>query len=311
MSAEKNEYLDAVLKTHSIELDEAKIGAYRIARDRIKVALEQKYAAEMYSPLNSGSYAKKTAINTNFDLDLAAPFKKGNFKTLREMYDEVEAYMLELKRSSGYAITSVSRQRRSINLLLNVNGQTLDMDIVPARELNDGSYLDDYKLNLYDSKDKSYIQTNIRAHNELMIGREKERQVIKLLKSWKSAHKADMKSFLVELMVLSAFDRDSTMADKKLYERLHGSLAFMADNITTIKLVDPANSGNLVSGTLTASEKELFKGKFGRMLDDIESSQDKLVEYFPINESHKDVVDPEVLQKFKNKPRQGGYNSFA
>lgn len=311
MNSEKNQYLDAVLKTHSIELDEAKIGAYRRERDRIKENLESHYGSQMYSPLNSGSYAKKTAINTKFDLDLAVPFKRSNFRTLKDMFTDVETYLSGLKRSPNFSITKVERQRRSINLIFKVGGIELDMDIVPARELNDGQYQEDYNLNLYDSKAESYIQTNIKAHTELLLGRNKEREVIKLLKAWKTTHKADMKSFLVELMVLEAFDKDSTIADKKLYDRLRGSLAFMADNITSILLLDPANSNNVVSDTLTALEKQEFKGRFGRMLDDIEKSQEALIKYFPLNQDHEKVVDPELLPKFKNYPKSPGTNSFA
>lgn len=311
MSSEKNKYLDAVLKTHNIELEETKISAYRRERNRIKEALESHYGSRMYNPLNSGSYAKHTAINTNFDMDLAVPFKRKEFATLKEMFEDVESLMDDLKGQPAYPITKVTRQRRSINLILNVNGEELDMDIVPGRELDDAQYEDDHNLNLYDSKVPTWIQTNIKTHNELLESCPKERDVVKLLKAWKTAKKEDMKSFLVELMILAAFDNDSTLADKKLYERLTGSLTYMRDKITSIELVDPANMGNIVSDTLSKTEKEEFKGKFGRMLDDIDESYDKLTQYFPINSDHKDQVDQDVLPKFKNYPKSPGANSFA
>lgn len=311
MSTEKNQYLDAVLKTHNIELDTTKIEAYRSERKKVKEALEAHYGSKMYGPLNSGSYAKHTAINTNFDMDVVIPFKRNQFKTLKEMFEDVNGYLYDLKKDKTTAIEKVTVQRRSINLELIVNGELLDMDIVPGRELSHDEYQDNYNLNLYDTKVGTSTQTNIKKHIELLTGRAVERDIVKLLKSWKTAKKEDMKSFLVELMILEAFDRDSTMAGKKLYDRLAGSLVFIADNITTIKLVDPANSANIVSDTLTSVEKELFKGKLGRMLNDIEKSNDKLVEYFTINEKYKDKIDPEVLQKFRNQPRLGGNNSFA
>lgn len=311
MSTEKNQYLDAVLKTHNIELNEKKIKAYRDERKKVKEMLEGKYNARMYSPLNSGSYAKHTAINTNFDLDIVIPFKRNEFKTLPEMYDDVHEYLVQLKSDKTTSIEKVTPQRRSINLALNVDGELLDMDIVPGRELNQEQYEEDYYLNLYDTKAETSTQTNIKTHIELLTGRAVEREVVKLLKSWKTAKGEDMKSFLVELMILKAFDKDSTLADEKLYKRLSGSLEFIVDNITTIKLADPANSNNIVSDTLTNSEKELFKGKLGRMLEDIDKSHDKLTEYFTINEDHRDAVDPDVLPKYKNPPKNPGANSFA
>jgi hypothetical protein len=311
MSTSKNVHLDAVIKTHNIELEDSKITAYRTQRDKIKVALEQYYGNRMYNPLNSGSYAKKTAINTKFDLDLAVPFKREQFRTLKEMFEDVENWVRTQKENNQFGITQVLRQRRSINLLFEVGGHQLDMDIVPGRELSDGQYQDDFNLNLFDSKVESSIQTNIKKHTELMVDHNLEREVIKLLKVWKTTHKQDMKSFLVELMILSAFDKDSTLADKKLYERLKGSLEFMADNITTIQLVDPANFNNVVSDTLTTSEKQEFKGRFGRMLEDIERSEDKLIEYFPVNTDHTGQLEPNIQPKYKNQPKYSGGPSFA
>jgi len=46
----------------------------------------------LYSPFNSGSYAKNTAVNIKFDFDLMAPFKRNAFSstgTLNDMYDSV------------------------------------------------------------------------------------------------------------------------------------------------------------------------------------------------------------------------------
>lgn len=45
-------------------------------KNKVKGALEGKYGSDIYSPFNSGSYAKNTAINTKFDFDLVSPFKR-------------------------------------------------------------------------------------------------------------------------------------------------------------------------------------------------------------------------------------------
>ena len=311
MSTEKNAILDAVLKTHNIELDEAKIKAYRSQRDKIKERLEAFYGSKAYSPLNSGSYAKKTAININYDLDLALPFKYSAFTTLQEMFQDVLYKTKGLIADASLGITSVEKQRRSVNVLFNVNGETLDMDIVPGRELGHGRYDQDHKLNLYDSKLESSIQTNIHTHTELLLGRNLERDVVKLLKVWKTSKNEDMKSFLVELMVLEAFDKDSTLANEKLYGRLKGSLAFIVDNISTKRFVDPANSANIVSDTLEPHQKEQFKGKLARILDDIERDEAKLIQYFPANPNHMGILDPMVKPKFQSRPNYGNTNSFA
>ena len=60
--------------------------------------MEEKYGSNIYSPFNSGSYAKNTAINTKFDFDLVAPFKRNAFGsngTLKEMYEDVYDFLYE------------------------------------------------------------------------------------------------------------------------------------------------------------------------------------------------------------------------
>lgn len=309
MSQNLNLHLDNVLKTHSLELNETLMTAYRTERDRIKETIEQHYKGAIYNPLNSGSYAKKTAINTNFDLDLAIPFTKSSAGTLAEMYADMHDLMLDLKGKDDYPITQVTQQRRSINLLLNVNNVELDIDIVPGRELQDGAYEDNYKLNLYDSKAGTYILTNIKAHNDLLSGKSLEREVIKLLKVWKTTHKVDMKSFLVELMVLQAFEKDSTLANKKLYERLKGGMLYIANNIETIKLNDPANSNNCVSDTLEETEKEAIREQFETIIDAIDNDENKIASYFPVNEEHEQAVQEQP--KHRPYPRTDRPNTYA
>jgi hypothetical protein len=295
MSKDLNLHLDNVLKTHNLELNETLMTAYRTERNRIKEAIDQHYRGKIYDPLNSGSCAKSTAINTNFDLDLAIPFTKNSAGRLEDMYADMFSFMEGLKGQNAYPITQVKEQRHSINLLLKVNGVELDIDIVPGRELQEGGYEDNYDLNLYDTKDKAYIKTNIKDHNKLKV--------------WKSKHQVDMKSFLVELLVLQAFDKDSTLADKKLYERLKGSMVFIADNIETIRLADPANAGNVVSATLTLAEKQLIKGRFARLIDDIDKDESKIQTYFPVNQNYAQTIQEQP--KFRSYPRTDRPNTYA
>jgi hypothetical protein len=65
MSTERNQHLDAVLKTHSIGLD-VKIKAYQAQRDRIKEALQAEFGSRMYDPINSGSYADINLLLQNW-----------------------------------------------------------------------------------------------------------------------------------------------------------------------------------------------------------------------------------------------------
>src|SRR5690625_7166677 len=92
---EKITYLDEYLETNKINKIEDIIKKYKTRRDEIKEDLKEKFNSKAYNPFNSGSFAKHTAINTKFDLDLVVPFKRDSFSTIKEMFDEVYDFLKE------------------------------------------------------------------------------------------------------------------------------------------------------------------------------------------------------------------------
>ncbi len=101
----------------------------------------------IYNPLNSGSYAKHTAINIKFDLDLLTPFKRDSFDTLENMFDDVYAFIYDKYNTSA----KIRKQKVSIGIEFypDNDGDVISIDIVPGRELNKNQYEKDKKLNLY------------------------------------------------------------------------------------------------------------------------------------------------------------------
>lgn len=89
MATDKNKHLKCVLDSHKIQKEQALLDKHIAKKNEIKSALKEEYGSKMYDPFNSGSYAKHTAINTKFDFDLVAPFKRDAFDTLKEMYNAV------------------------------------------------------------------------------------------------------------------------------------------------------------------------------------------------------------------------------
>ncbi|MCC6370361.1 MAG: nucleotidyltransferase, partial [Bacteroidia bacterium] len=81
MATDKVKHLDCVLESHKIKKEQALLDKHNAKRTEIKEALEIKYTGMLYAPFNSGSLAKNTAVNTKFDIDLMAPFKRTAFGT--------------------------------------------------------------------------------------------------------------------------------------------------------------------------------------------------------------------------------------
>ncbi|MDN3596806.1 nucleotidyltransferase [Zunongwangia endophytica] len=285
---DKSNYLNEVLDTHKMSHISSLLNKYRDKRQLIKEAIEEKHRNQIYSPLNSGSYAKHTAINTKFDLDVVIPFKKDSFSTLEEMFEDIFDFLYH--KYSDEATVRKQKVSIGIEFFADDDGDVISIDIVPGRELNKDQYDEDYKLNLYvNSKyglisEKSYIQTNIKAQIDHIKNRENERKIIRLLKIWKSSNNEDYKSFLFELITIKAFDKANISGN--LWEKLEAVMKYIRDNITNydFSLKDPGNSGNDVADTLESWQKENLSNKMNNMLDRINDNEDNLKIYFPTNE---------------------------
>ena len=303
MSVEINKHLDCVLKSHNINLDSGELlNNYKKKRDKVNEALEIKFGNKIEKIVNSGSYAKKTAINIKFDMDLCIHFKKDSFNTLKEMYEAVFNYLNDEYKKEDDDLIKVRQQRVSTGLIFNVDGEDILFDVTGGRKFNNDEK--DNDINLYQNvEDSNSKKTNIQKQIDKIIGRDKERESIKLLKVWKFHH-FDIKSFLVELLTLEAFDKNSIDDEKGLWARLKKVIEFMRDNIETINLIDPGNSNNNVADSLDSEEKTKLKNNLTNMLLKIEKDESKIKHYFPLNEKY-------PCKKEENKYEQNSKNAPA
>lgn len=294
MATDKNEHLNSVIKTHQISKEEALLEKFKSKNKEVKEALEEKYADNIYSPFNSGSYAKNSAINIKFDFDLIAPYKRNAFDTLKKMYESVYDFLVE-----KYGTTATIRKQKvsiGIEFYADSDGDVVKIDVVPGRELNQDQYKEDNNLNLYvyyqygnieegSERIKSNIQAQIdnikdRATNE----KDSIRKNIRLLKVWKVKNRKTPKSFFLELITIKAFD--SKTISGSIWDRLKSVLEFIRDEVTKdgFTLKDPGNSGNDIADTLTKAEKEILSGDMKYILERIEEDSDNIKLYFPENE---------------------------
>ena len=302
---DKARYLESVIDSYKMSKEEKLLEKHKTKKEEIKEALEKKYKENIYSPFNSGSYAKNTAINTKFDFDMVTPFKRNAFGasgTLEQMYNEVYDFLSEKYKDEA----SIRKQKVSIGLEFNSDkdGDSIKIDVVPGREYNQGQYKDDKNLNLYVyykygniEAGSEYIKTNIQNQIDNIRDRatyEKDsiRKIIRLLKVWKTSAKREYpKSFFLELIAIRAFD------DKKIegnvWETLRIVLDFIKDNVTkeNFALKDPGNSGNNLIDTLTNSEREQLSRDIKNMLERIDEDEDYLKDYFPENPKFKNKED--------------------
>jgi len=312
MATNKNEHLKKVLDTHDINKVEH-LSKFIEKKNKVKDALNKKFSDQKASnSIDSGSYAKNTAINTKFDIDCCIPFKKktpGNndekgFESLSEMFDEVYKYLKNeyTEEDNDLSKDNVRKQKVSIGLKFDIDGEEFDMDVVPGRERpNNNDYNDsNTDLSLYinpsnrskkeEDEGKTRIKTNIKTHIGLLNGADRthERKVTKLLKVWKTERKNKnggklIKSFMMELYTKEAFDNTDEIPSG-LWEKTKLVMNHIIDNIETTDLVDPANSSNIISDSMSDTAKTQTKRDMKNTLKDVENDSDKIKEYFPIND---------------------------
>lgn len=295
---DKNKHLECVLSSHKISNEQDLLDKHIEKRNEIKEALEIEYGSNLYSPFNSGSYAKNTAVNLKFDFDLMAPFKRNAFGsngTLKEMFTDVFEFLKE-KYNGKEATVRDQKVSIGIEFYSDKDGHIVKIDVVPGRELNVDQYKDDDKLNLYVNKKfgtleegSDYIRSNIQAQIDKIKDRataEKDsiRKIIRLLKVWKINNKPDIKSFFIELITMKSFDTVKVEGD--LWDKLKTVLEFIRDKVKEVSLPDPGNSTNEVADTLTETEKSTLSDDMKYMIERIEENSDNIKTYFKINENH-------------------------
>lgn len=299
---DKSKHLESVIKTHQITKEESLLDKHIQKKNEVKAALEEKYGGNVYSPFNSGSYAKNTAINTKFDFDLVAPYKRNAFGangTLKEMYESAYEFLYEKYKD----VAEVKKQKVSIGLefYADSDGDKIRIDVVPGRELNQEQYKDDENLNLYVyykygniAADSERIKTNVQSQiSNIKDKADKEkdsiRKIIRLLKVWKNTKgNYPTKSFFLELVTIKAFDNSDITGN--LWDKLKAVMEYIKDNVANdgFTLKDPGNSSNDLADTLTDNEKQQLANDMKNMLDRIEENDENIKTYFPENPKFKE-----------------------
>lgn len=291
----KNNHLKEVLDTHKMCHVQDFVDKVKNRRKEIKEKMYNHYGNKKYQAFDSGSFAKHTAINVKFDLDLVEPFKHSTFGTLQEMFDDVYDFLVEEYKNTG---VSIRKQKVSIGITFPIekgDDKPVELDIVPGRELNDDDYPETNDLNLYFNEDHwgftkgTSQKTNIQKQIDHIKGKNDEREIIRLLKIWKKQKEKKYKSFVIELTAIKAFEDYN--GDMDLWSRLKFAMEYLRDNIadSSFHLYDPGNTNNDVVSSMSDFDRQSFKTDMENMLNNIDRDPDTyLPYYFKVNEKYSD-----------------------
>jgi hypothetical protein len=230
-----DQYVQSVVNKYSV--DTSPNSAAAIALQQV-VPITRAWADKYLSSQSvSGSYAKDTAVTTGTDIDLFISLVSDTPGKLSDLYESLYKYMT----ASGW-----TPRRQNVSIGISQNG--IHIDLVPGR-IQVG-YQNVHSL--YKSKTGSWIQTNVKL--QINTVRDSSRtDEIKAIKIWRDLHKLDITSFYLELLTIRALKGKHA---GNLANHVSDVLLYIADSIATSRIVDPANTNNVISDDLTVAAKQ-------------------------------------------------------
>lgn len=224
-------------------------GPYSPARgvQNVMAPLIRTWAGGQLVSINpSGSFAKGTANASGTDIDLFISLASDTTNSLKEIYGTL-AQRLE---NTGYKV-------RRQNVSLNIQVGTVDIDLVPAKKQDNTS--EDHSL--YRRKADTWTKTNVVKHIGYVRagGRIDETRVLKL---WRHQQRLDFPSFYLEMVTILALSGKFG----SLSDNVWTVFQYLRDSFVNARFVDPANTNNIISDDLTATEKTAVKTAATRAL---------------------------------------------
>lgn len=223
------------------DLNTAELDALRNLRDRIEGRLRSSLQG-VQRVYYAGSFGKKTIIRVHYDLDIVVYWANDCGYSLKDIYEAVG----QLLRKDW---TSVNH--KTVAWEIPFQGG-FHIDVVPGRAL-DNTYR---YASLYRRDTGTSLQTSIKVHIDTV--RNSGRQdVIRLMKLWRAKRGVPFKkSLALELMTI---DGCKGLRSDEIENQLTSTLIHVRDNILIARIVDPANSNNVLSDEISTGERQLIK----------------------------------------------------
>jgi hypothetical protein len=185
--------------------------------------------------LFSGSYAKGTGIKGATDVDLFLSLKSDAPFTLDEIFESLHGWA----QKQGW-----NPKRQDVSIGITYFG--INVDLVPGRQQDKSS--DYHSLR---RRSGSWTQTNIAKHIQTVTssGRIDE---IRVLKLWRKLNNLDISSFYLELATIDAL---SGRPIGQVAANAFHALQYLGTYLPAMRIVDPANTNNILSDDYTSQEK--------------------------------------------------------
>ncbi len=233
-------YLQTILNKYAAR----SLGSHTLSILQLKADLRQWASTCFLATLDYGSRAKGTAISIASDVDYLVSLSSDCNATtvgLKSIYGSLHNYL----RSKYNPV-----RKQNVSFRINLDG--LNIDITPARKYS-GNTNDHW---LYVSKIDSWRQTNIQKHITDISGCGRLSE-IKLLKIWRELNQFEFPSIYLEYLtinILSGKSKESSKLADNFWFVLQ-ELSKDTSNPLNRRIIDPANTTNILSDLLNTTEK--------------------------------------------------------
>jgi len=231
-----DEYVRQVLRRYDI--DTGPTSPVQVAADYLVPKLER-WAGDYLTGKGvvvTGSLAKGTPVSCGTDLDLFISLRNDTRASLRGIFGS----LLDFAHRNGW-------QPRPQNVSIGVTVDGVNVDLVPARVQPDVRNAH----SIFVGRLNSWTKTDVFQHIGL-VANSRRTEEIRAVKVWRHLNGLSFPSFYLELTVLEALYGCSTTALSENFVRV---LRYLTNTFSTARVVDPANTNNVISDDLTAAEK--------------------------------------------------------
>ncbi|WP_309084062.1 nucleotidyltransferase [Chelativorans sp.] len=189
----------------------------------------------------SGSFAKGTAVWTGTDLDLFISLHHNTPEPLHTVHEKLFRWM-----------SAEQLDPRPKNTAIGIRYAGFEIDLVPGKRQSPTTA----NHSLFRKKTGTWKMTDVVKHVQL-VRSSGLLDEIRLFKIWRDQLRLEFPSFYLEMMLMGALPLPFLIPC--LERRLTYALAYIRDNIMTLRVVDPANTNNVLSDDLTVPEKQAIR----------------------------------------------------
>jgi len=246
--------------------------------DQIITLLKNEFGAKISGdPMKLGSTEKGTAIREKFDIDICLPFKPGSFSSTEVMFNSVLNFLE--KQVGTNSIVKVRDQKKSAGLIFELRDDKFKIDVVPYKLTNGNStsgYLYVNDRNIFQNN-STYTKTDIHALKSQRLT-ETQKKLVVALKIWKTNYDVPASSFLLENLVLNAYNYNRNHIPRNFTQKLLMVFNHIAENLKFTVIRSIENTNNILTN-ISDSDKNSIISACRKVIEEYEYQPNSIIKY--------------------------------